>query len=408
MDTIVCPFCFRSLRLADAPLRRTRLPPDSPDLVIDDRIAAYYGQTPEPLPPLLPAARRSWGWWPDRSWAVDHNKCCTHCGLPLPLAIATGELRPRVVAVVGDRASGKSTYIGMLLHQLIDGRLADRAGFSVVAQGTFHLGRGVVSSRELYDERYGKTLFGERARVPATLGVRQNPNLRSPLIYRLNFDHRSWWHRLTRPWASHRALDLVLFDTAGEDLEDEAEMDQNYRYLAHASAVLFLVDPTRLANLVPRLDERLRRRAGETKGRFGAVLEAFLNLMERHGAVRAERPIHKPVAFVLTMLDELRDAGLLPPGSPLQSPSRHVGGFDAADARRVSAEAARLMREWGGVEVGNLRRFADARYFALTALGHRPDEAGYLARLQPERVVDPLFWALHRLGYLPAMAAGAA
>jgi hypothetical protein len=184
-------------------------------------------------------------------------------------------------------------------------------------------------------------------------------------------------------------------------------MDQNYRYLVHAAAIVFLVDPTRLSNLIGKLDDRLQKRARVTPGRFGRVLDAFLNLMERHGALRPEEKIKKPVAFALTMLDELRDANLIPAGSALQTPSRHIGGVDVADGRRTSAEAFRMLVEWGGAEVGNLRRFANASYFALTALGHRPDDSGYLTRLQPERVVDPLFWALYRLGYLPAMPADA-
>ena len=76
--------------------------------------------------------------------------------------------------------------------------------------------------------------------------------------------------------------------------------------------------------------------------------------MDGHQALRPEEPIKKPVAFVLTMLDELREARLIDAASPLQVPSRHVGGFDVADGRHTLAEAHRLLCEWGGVEVGNL------------------------------------------------------
>jgi hypothetical protein len=106
---------------------------------------------------------------------------------------------------------------------------------------------------------------------------------------------------------------------------------------------------------------------------------------------------------VLTKIDMLKDLNLIDSGSRLWTPPAHYHGFDVEDALRVSAEVRGHLDRWAGGAVGTkLDRFTNAGYFATSSLGCQPNEDGTIPSFQPHRVADPLFWILHKLGYLPS------
>ena len=394
-----CPFCFNRFRLREAPLRPTgNVAPEA-----DTKVQGFFRLAEAPQ--LSKVTQPMNGWLSffrqNNSWSKENDRICPNCHLPLPLATATGQLNTKVIAVIGEKASGKSNYFAVLLRLLIEGNFARDAGFGVVAQPTWdvHQNKKVLSSI-LFRERYG-SLFDDRTVVDETKKLKDNPALRAPLIYRLQFSHCTLGQRIRHPLTRFQATDLVLFDTAGEDMQNPEEMEQNYRYLATAAGVIFLIDPTRLPNVLPQMPMDIQSLAREYPGRAGQVVDTFLNLLDRHGS-GILRTIRVPVAFAFTKLDLLR--GIIEPGSRLLVPSRHHDGFDAEDFQRTSNEVRRHLDRWGGGAVAtNLKRFSRAGFFALSSLGRQPDENRHVRQLSPLRVVDPLLWVLNQLGYLPAM-----
>ncbi|HID77786.1 MAG TPA: hypothetical protein EYP56_17540, partial [Planctomycetaceae bacterium] len=98
-------------------------------------------------------------------WVQDHpaasrKKVCPSCHMFLPHKTANGELASEIVALVGARNAGKSNYFGVLLNSL-EARYAGEVGFSFFAQETFSVREmKPISSRTLYQARYGARLFG--------------------------------------------------------------------------------------------------------------------------------------------------------------------------------------------------------------------------------------------------------
>jgi hypothetical protein len=363
----LCPFCFEEFHLSDAPWR----PLANVDPAPDEHVRRFFDlDAPPVLPRTLPPETGGWArlkrrFVLDNSRIRDHDRVCPACHMPLPQAIATGEIESKVIAVIGERWSGKSAFIGVLVHLLTNGTLARDAGFGVVSQTTWDLTtREKVTSSALYHERYGRDLFGETRQVmPATRGLRDNAPLRSPLIYRLMFYKRDRDGRVARPAKITSATDLVLFDTAGEDIENQHTMTLTMRYLTRAAGIIFLVNPLRLAGVRNQLSgaTRARMMAAEREhvSVSADVLDTFLNLFDRDHRYGATRTIDVPVSIALTKFDMLRE--LIDPGSRLLSSPSHVNGFDLDDAAAVSAEVREYLDRWGGGAVGpNLARFTYA------------------------------------------------
>lgn len=404
----LCPFCFEWFHLSDAPWR----PLANVNIAPDDHVRRFFDLNTAPsLPAVVPPDVGAWSWLkgrfaPDNTRIRDHDRVCPHCHLPLPQGVATGELDSEVIAVIGERFSGKSVYFGVLIHLLTQGHLARDAGFGVVAQPSWDLNSGnKVSSSILYQERYGRPLFDAKQVMQANQPLRDTPWLRAPLIYRLMFFKRGRDGEVIRPATIVKVTDLVLFDFAGEDLEDQNTMTHTLHYLTRAAGVIFLVNPLRLQGVRNQLPPEVTSRLNDAERRQTSlsadILDSFLNLFDRDARYGAKRTIDAPVSIALTKLDMLRP--LLDPGSRVLSSPNHVGGFDGDDARRVSAEVEAYLERWaGGAVRQNLNRFTDAGYFALSSLGDQPDDAGTIRTFAPHRVGDPLFWILHRLGYLPA------
>jgi GTPase SAR1 family protein len=329
--------------------------------------------------------------------------------LTLPVAVAKGEVRSLVLAVIGEKGAGKSTFLGALIQQLVEGRLAERAGITPVwPQDSFDVElRELVSSRALYKKRYGDALFGDNRRtLEGTKSIKTNHTLRTPLIYELRFDHRPRWQRPLPPWAwaNQRVTDLIVYDTAGEDLETPAIVEHYYRYLPWVDGVIFLIDPMRLASVRQLLQPAAPRGLAEGPSRASNIFANFLKQYSLTGPP-VYRDISTPVAVVVSKSDELVD--VVGHSSPLLSPSDHTGGLDLKDAKRTSEDVRGFLKIWGESNlVGALKRFPRAGFFAVSSLGHRPPEDGRIdpGSYSPKRVVDPLFWILYQLGFLPAVS----
>lgn len=402
---VICPFCFERFHLLRAPRRLTAA---SAPVERDEHIQRYLtlGAPPDMGKVTEPKRGNFWQELLRRCVLLDDGdqtsrKICPNCHMYLPTKTANAELTSEVFAIIGARSSGKSNYFGVLLN-LLERRYASEVGFNLFDQDTFSLTEmKPVSSRRLYRQRYYNQLFHEKGprAVEQTQSAATNVDLRIPLIYRLQFPKRPL-HWLTRPLSRVIAMDLVVFDTAGEDLDDPTTVDQFYRYLVQATGIIFVIDPFQYPGIRRQLPEQLRQRLPAIETEPADIVARVINLFEQRRGLRGGAKIPVPVAFTLSKSDMLQ--GLVYSGSSILRDSVHRGGLNVEDCEQVSAEVMSSIKSWDSPQLVHMAEahFSKYCFFAVSALGSLPDETLRLTSLSPRRLADPLLWLLWKRGYL--------
>jgi double-GTPase-like protein len=329
---------------------------------------------------------------------------CPQCGVPTPVRVCRSchsdlpsdycDQDSRIIALVGAKASGKSTYVSVLVNEL-NQRVGQAFHASLAAMGQSTQQR----DREMAEDLYERLRLPEATR-PAALGFND------PLLYRLSVPRRG-------PLGSGgtRHTTLVFFDAAGEDLAGSEAMDRYTRYLSAADGIVLLVDPLQLGSVRDGLaghDGPPLPVVETPPQQIAADLAAQLRA---HGKGGPRGKVSTPIAMAVTKTDMLRP--LLDPHSPVLRNAPHTdGAFDADERLAVHEEIRSLMADWdSGALVRQLELdFAELSLFGLSALGAPPpaDAPADVPKSgpQPVRVEDPLLWLLARRGVLPVRGAG--
>ncbi|WP_405731282.1 hypothetical protein OG607_33180 [Streptomyces sp. NBC_01537] len=404
MTTIVCPYCFtsdRSTRLHYRCLMSlTGVRGSAPCPPVADITWAAFSGTPA----AGRAALRGPCFEPPRGLRSGRGRApCPACGVETPVRVCRNchsdlpsdycDQDSRIIALIGPKAAGKSTYVTVLAHELRN-RVGREFSAALSAMGTTTQTR----YRDLEDSLY------HRLELP---GATQPAAMRfnDPLLFRLSVPRRP----AAGLSGGSRHTALVFFDAAGEDLANAEAMDRYTAYLAAADGVILLVDPLQLR--VVR--EQLTEKDGQLPGIEAAPEQIAADLAAQlRGRRRGEGKgkVTTPLAVAVTKCDVLRS--WLPVGSPLLRPASHTGGLlDGTDRTAVHEEVRALLDEWdGGLLYRQLERdFAEFSLFGLSALGAAPpaDAPSDVPRAgpQPLRVEDPLLWLLGRRGLLPVRTA---
>jgi GTPase SAR1 family protein len=391
MQPLTCPYCFAAIprdRIAFRCVGRSgRGPGCAPEL--DERLARYTGSTAAAsLPPVFSPAKpgrtgkgalgkalrgNPWNARADcpRCGRPTGRRVCPECHNPLPAAYC--DTTGRIVALVGAKNAGKSTYIAVLLHELMN-RVGTELDASLVACDDRTIDR--------FKRDFARPLFDERRLLPTTASAATSP--REPLVYLLTRTHTTRTGR-----DRNTALTLVLFDTAGEDLRSRDVTDLHLRYLEAADAIIFLADPHELPgggtpdsdpiDIIARVTEVVRGRRG----------------------TRRDGRLDVPAAVALTKID-----AMLPPAagqSALHRARGHPGVLDLDDREAVHEQVRALLheRQAGQLDLYLSQHYAHYALFGVSALGGMPSD-GRVAPggVRPYRVEDPLLWLLYRFGML--------
>jgi len=393
-DEVCCPYCFERVprrRIAFRCMGRAGRGQGC-DPVLDEELAAYTGSTAgASLPPVFEAAGRGGRADCPHCGRTTARRVCPHCHNPLPPAYCDSP--GRIVALVGAKNTGKSTYIAVLLHELMN-RVGTELDASLVACDDRTIDR--------YKRDFARPLYEERRLLPTTTSAATAP--REPLVYLLTRTRSARRLRARLPLGRERvaSLALVLFDTAGEDLRSRDVRDLHLRYLEAADAIIFLVDPLQLpgARTMVRDEAPPPPPADPDSEPINVLARVTEALRRRHG-LRPDERLPVPVAVALTKIDALAPVPAGQSWLHRARPSR--GALDLDDREAVDAQVRGLLHEWGAgqLEVYLRQQYAEHALFGVSALGGTPVRGRVgPGGVRPHRVEDPLLWLLHRFGML--------
>lgn len=290
--------------------------------------------------------------------------------MPIPINVSFKD--PFPIALIGARASGKSNYIAVLVNEIL--KKMPQMGCSYGY---------TEDTRKNYQKLYYKPLYERNRAVDSTDKGKSNP-----LLYWLNF-------------GSQKTVPLTLYDTAGENFNDEQSMLYNNQYISNARGIILLLDPLQL----PFVRERLKG-TGVVLPTLNTdtidILNRVVNLTQNQK--RTKGKIDIPVAMVFTKTDVLAKYNILPEESCLRTQSEHIarGGFVKSDFNETSIEMQALLENFETEHIeGVLKNFSNYAFFGVSSFGEEPDKMNTLTGApHPIRVLDPLLWLLSKNKYI--------
>ena len=376
----LCPYCFNRFKTGQIVFRCANpvasCAPE-PDLIL----AAYEEKTPEPRPrvfsatatgnPLVRLGLRMPQKGMCKCGYETWKKTCPRCHNDWPsLYEQTDSL---TIAFVGAKSSGKSHYIAVLIHQLMN---------SVGARFNAALNAVDDRTRQRYTTEFRHYIYDNRVTIPPTL-----PKKNAPLIYRITFPGALKWFP--------RVVSLVFFDTAGENLDNLDVIRVDNRYLAEADAVLMLLDPLQIPSVRDHVPDHL---LPEQHTHPQDIVERVIQIMREQRGISPRMQIPVPVALTFSKIDAVRP--LFDRSAPLHRGSPHSGFLDLTDVEAVSDCVRTHVSQWmgSGLDQTIQKAFSQYGYFGVSALGRPPDAAGNLGDgVAPHRVEDPFLWLLYEL-----------
>jgi hypothetical protein len=400
---VCCPYCYEEISQLPAWFRCSgwmsrdsrRCEPEVDDVL---RIRTGFGGA---LPPAFAAGGRPPAANCPECGTETTTKICPVCHSRLPVHF--GSVGNRLIALVGPKETGKTVFLTVLVHELMNqtGRLLN-ASISGADEDT----------SERFAEDYEQPLYGNsRLLAPTTTaaGVRN----RIPLVFRFTtggHGPRGLNGRLAQvgpfgPFgrkAQHTLLSF--FDTAGEDLRSKQSVEQNARYLAAADGVVLLLDPLQMKGTQGLIAPSTRMPTpGTIADQPAQVLENITDLILTGEKTRPNERISKPLAITFSKIDtlfhELRQT------SPLLRPPAQTSYFDEGESLAVHAEIQRLLSRWDGPRIDQFAQlnYRQYRYFAVSALGETPTEDNRVSArgIRPYQVASPFLWILAQLGAFP-------
>lgn len=307
-----------------------------------------------------------------------HRRLCPVCHNPIPQEAEGGN--NRIFVVIGEKGSGRSHYISVLINQLKNSFAPE-----------FNVTISPASDRTAlkYREHYYKRLYEEGRKLPPTGTDGNNKDFKEPMIFYIKFSEKDCSENAT----------LVFFDTGAEEADGGLREMGFDSFLSCASGIIYLVDPLR----IPYVNRRIR--AGNIPGPYdgiGTSLSAASDMIRADTGIPFDRKISIPLAVVLTKCDVLlkspendeEEKILLDISSSVRRP-RERGKVDWDNFMQMDAELGEYMRRAVSEDyIDAINRFEKRCFFAVSALGCNPEGDALNRGISPFRVEDPLIWML--------------
>lgn len=387
----ICPYCFEDFELKSSPFRCANDPlvcSPEPDEVYKEKWKSTLpmGKVINPKGVFIERFSKS-----RTCTACDqksYDRLCPHCHSNLPANI--GEQENMIFAVIGARGTGKSHYLTVLIEQ-ISKVVGPAHGILLEPLNDETINR---YRKDFYDPIYtnkGTIAVTKSGRVANPTGG----NVRQPLVYTLAVTAENW----NGDMEVSKAVTLVFYDTAGEDLDSKNNMSVMNKYIYRSNGIIVLIDPLQLPYVRDELssDTPLPPVDIETAD----ILIRTTRLIEEGQKLSTKDKIKTPLAVSFSKFDAVLP--LVDEQSPLHDDANHDHGYDHADFEAVNGEMLSLLDCWGCKNIINLAqtRYRHVGFFGLSALGCNPHSSNTVEAVVPKRVEDPLLWLLVTNNIIP-------
>lgn len=379
---ILCPFCSQRYSTNVAAFRCTSRDAARCERKPDESLGRLRG-TPAPMEaPITERKGRLGATFRVRpGQPVRCDRCgsptrpvCPMCHTNLPQRFA--DAPSRSMALIGTKASGKSNFIAVVLHEL-EHRIGPRFHGSLTALND--------STRHRVDNELNPRLYGSGIVLEPTQSVRGNLATRDPLVARLTL--------------GDKPSNLVFFDAAGEDLEHVDILELEGRYITQSDGLILLIDPLQIPAVRDDLEGAVE--LPDATADVYAMLGRLASIIREARGIRPGKAIDMPLALAISKVDALR--GLLPDSHPVFALPPHNGSFDAGIARNISESLRSDAVGWIGERLDTFlkQEFATYAFFGVSALGESPVGGRLRNGVAPHRVEDPVLWMLDQWGAVP-------
>ncbi len=397
-----CPYCFKEHDFDDVEFRCVN--GFCSEKVQDEQYARYLGLKKESMPKtnatfcsktVLPKLFRGhyMPMWENCPFCETKTsiRVCPNCHNELPEGIQDNE--DMIIAIVGSRDTGKTHFISVLIDEL-QKRICPN-----VFNGVFNPMNDAIYKH--YKENfYNKVYIQKQLQdLTATANQRGETAVRKPLIFEMMIP-------LDEKGKKVRKFTFVFYDTAGEDLKNEAIMKTVNRYICKAAGIIFLLDPLQIMELRNNMDdEEIKSSSSILANEIEPqemVLQRIANVIREERGLKKTQKINVPTAVAFSKFDVLKR--FFPKGSIVLEPSSYLreGQLDKSEWFTVSCEIEAMLKEWGaGSFAKNVEMiFEKYTYCTVSALGQRPvlSKTGGAKTLEsvprPHRVEDPFLWLL--------------
>lgn len=307
--------------------------------------------------------------------------CCPMCKKPIRRIIGENI----IISIIGSRDSGKSHYIGVLIHELLN-NLAAQFEWCIVPE---------ENTMRLYEDNFERIYTANQI---LNLTSKNYDGYYDPYIFYVT-DKKG------------KTFTITIYDTAGEDFESDDLMENSAKHAFHAAGIIFLVDPLKILNVYTALDQETVQNSSSVSANRAfqndAILSILSNSLRRHYKIKETKKITVPMSIVIPKLDVI--AKDLPEHYACLFPSSHAKkqGFAVGENRRVNTEIRKWMANLGDGAINSFiaqleMNYSKYSYFGVSALGMRnsPDKNGVFASPRPHRVEDPILWILKEKGLI--------
>lgn len=305
---------------------------------------------------------------------------CSHCGNDIPADYFKNSSKH--ISVIGGFASGKSTYMTILIELLLNHK-------SLISELGLHCGIANESGKDLF-KKYRSILIDSQNKIGGT------NELHPPIILRINSNN----HGKTK------SLFISFFDTPGEEFRSIEGIFARHPHIFNAQALLFLMNPLDIRGVFNILQDE------DTQGIYTIfrenddVYEIAQNLHDVfviNRKIKSMQRLNIPIAFCFSRADEIEDISNL--YLPEDYEEEYIDLQDLKTEVTFSSEDLYEFLQDTDPRLVNIisQNFSNFQLFPVSPMGSRltsdADSAKYLG-FNPKGVLNPMLWILSELKFL--------